>query len=491
MTAPAGIAGPGDASLAPPPLATFDTSPKHVLIPRWMLLAGLIVAQALLARYMTQIPRLGQIQGLVILALIGYATAKRDTPLMLCIAAYIPGTEIMWRQAQVTIPYLVAPYLLIGIAVLTLVTSYPKLNRSGRTAMLYFALLLPSALGTFAVAQGNARKLVSFALVGSAALALLVALFSQLAIRPWLYRRILWTMLISGVGALSIALTAISDYIVNVGDLEFGTESNNITSGGFGPVQVSSLMGLTVLVAILLVLSERALAPRLIAGAVGIWSGVQSLLTFSRGGMFATAIAVAALVLIQARDRRGRRRTFALVTFIFVIGYFVIVPQLDAFTRGGLEERFTNTETGRTDLASSDLQIFVDNPIFGVGPGMSKYRRLPYEICELRTDKCEYEGSSHTEFTRLAAEHGTIGLLAIGLLGALAYQAVKRSGESLAISVVFLTWAVAQMVYANLRIAAVPFAFAFAFIQIRDPAPEDEPEPVDELEEPVGPALAG
>jgi len=250
-------------------------------------------------------------------------------------------------------------------------------------------------------------------------------------------------------------------------------------------VQVSSLMGLTVIVAILLVLAEGELAPRLLAGAVGVWSGVQSLLTFSRGGMFAVGIAVAALVVVQAWNREARRKVFVLVGFCLLVGYFIIIPRLDAFTRGTLEERFSDTKTGRTELASSDIEIFLDNPLFGVGPGMSKYRRVPYEICELRADKCNFEGSSHTEFTRMAAEHGAVGLFSMAILLMLAFQAFRRAGPSLAVSVVMMTWAIAQMVYANLRIAAVPFAFAFAFLKIREPDDEPVPEPVDPAIDPA------
>ncbi|HWJ63296.1 MAG TPA: O-antigen ligase family protein [Acidimicrobiales bacterium] len=476
---------PDDGLLTPPPLATFDTAPKRLLIPRWMLLLGLVVGEAILARYMTQIPRIGQVQAATVVGLILYATMKRNMPLMLCVAAFLPGAEITWRQAQIGVPYLVAPYLLIIISMLSLVTMYPTLNKSGRTALLYLIFLLPSAILTFSIAQGNARMLFAFALSGSVALAALVMVFSQLTIETWLYRRMLWTLLISGVGPLSIALTAISDYIVNVGDLQFDDASNNITSGGFGPVQVSSLMGLTVIIAILIILSENELAPRLIAGAVGLWSGVQSLLTFSRGGMFATAIAVAGLVILQARDRRARRKVLAMVSFVLLLGYFVIIPQLDAFTSGGLEKRFSDTQTGRTSLASSDVQIFLDNPIFGVGPGMSKYSRTPYEICQLRADKCAYEGSSHTEFTRMLAEHGAAGIISMVFLGLLAWQAFRRAGESLPLTLVMLLWAAAQMVYANLRIAAVPFAFAFAFIQIRTRDPEPVEEPIDPVTDPA------
>ena len=45
-------------------------------------------------------------------------------------------------------------------------------------------------------------------------------------------------------------------------------------------------------------------------------------------------------------------------------------------------------------------------------------------------------------------------------------QVVRRAGRSLSVSITFLTWAAAQMFYANLRVVAVPIAFGLAFVRI-------------------------
>ena len=447
--------------------AAFGDDVGRTHIPRWILLVLLIIGQALLARFMSQQPSLGLLQAAAIMALILYGTVRRNVALLVCVTAYLPGAEITWRQSQVAIPYSLAPYLMIGIGLLSIVTKYPKLTRAGRLAALYFLLMLPASLITYATIGPNARKLVAFALAGPAALAALVMLFSQLTIHTWLYRRILWIMLISGIGPLAIALTAISDYIGNYGAIDFNTESNSITSGGFGPVQVSSLMGLTVLVGVLLVLVENQFIPRLLAGGVALMSMVQSLLTFSRGGMFATAIAAAALALSQATDRRSRNRVVLVVLAAFAIGYFVVIPRVDAFTQGQLDKRFSTTETGRTSLASGDLELFKERWLLGGGTGLSKFRNITYETCLLRADRCNQEAASHTEFTRVLAEHGLAGVATIGLMAMMVMQALRRAGPSIGLTVSFLAWAIAQMFYANLRIAAVPFAFAFAFVQVR------------------------
>lgn len=461
-------------------------------IPRWMILAALIVGQALLARFMSQQPLLGLVQAAAIMALIFYGAIRRNVALLLCVAAYLPGAEITWRQAQVGVPYSLSPYLMIGIALLSITTVYNKLTRAGRLACLYFLLMLPATLITFTTTGPSARKLVAFALAGPAALAALVVLCSQLTIHTWLYRRILWIMLISGIGPIAIALTAISDYIGSYGAIDFGTESNAITSGGFGPVQVSSLMGLTVLVGILLVLVEREFILRVMAGGIALVSMVQSFLTFSRGGMFATAIAAAALALSQATGQRGRRKVLMVVLATFGIGYFLVIPRVDAFTQGQFDKRFGNTTTGRTTLASGDLELFREKWVLGAGAGMSKYRETSFETCQLRADRCSQEAASHTEFTRVLAEHGVAGIVSITLMAMMVLQALRRAGPSLGLTVSFIAWAVAQMFYANLRIAAVPFAFAFAFVQVRDSLGSDEPpdEPAEAAVAPLAPALS-
>ncbi len=462
---------------APAPALAFGDDRRKVQMPRWMLLVVLIIGQALLARFMSQQPSLGLIQAVALLVVILYGGVQRNIALLLCVAAYLPGAEITWRQAQVPVPYMLAPYLMIGIAMLAIATSYPGLTRIGRQAVLYFLLMLPASLITYTEAAPAARQLVAFALAGPAALAVLVVLCSQITIHTWLYRRILWIMLISGLGPLSIALTAINDYIGSYGAIDFGTESNFITSGGFGPVQVSSLMGLTVLVGLLLVLVEKELLPRIIAGGIGLLSMIQSFLTFSRGGMIATALAAAALALSQATDRRGRKRVLVVVLAAFAVGYFVVIPRVDAFTQGQFEKRFGTTETGRTSLASGDLALFRHNWLLGAGTGLSKYRNISYETCRLRSDRCSTEAASHTEFTRVLAEHGMAGVATIVLMAMMVAAALRRAGPSLGLTVSFLTWSIAQMFYANLRIAAVPFAFAFAFVQVRgDPGPALAPE---------------
>lgn len=456
--------------------------PQRLVLPRWMVLVLLLAAQAVVARAMITAPIVGMVELAVVTALALWAALKRATAMSLCLIAYIPGMEISLRQNHVPVPYLAAPYLLILISALAVFTVFNHLTKPGRTALLYLALLLPSMLVTISVAGGSAREPIVFALAGPTSLTALIIFFSQVRLAPWLYRRVLWVFLVSGIAPMAIAATSISQYVAIEGSIPFSDESNFATSGGFGPVQVSSVMGLSVVIGVLATVAERQLVTRLLALGLTIVAATMSFLTFSRGGMTAAGLAVAALVIANPGSRIARRRLIAIVGFVLVMGYLFILPWLNNFTNGGFEARFRDTETGRTELAGSDLEIFREHPAFGVGPGMSKYQRLTWEICQIRSDRCINEGSSHTEFTRMLSEHGISGIVATVFLAMLPFQAYRRAGPSRAITVTFLVWAVAQMFYANFRVSAVAVAFAFAFIRV-DLEPNDPIRALDDEEQ--------
>jgi O-antigen ligase len=445
---------------------TFGEAPAPTQVPRWMIILGALLAQAILTRAMVAVPRLGLVQALFLVGLTGYVILRRQTTIAICVLAYIPNAEIVWRQTGAPIPYQFAPYLAIAISTLLVLTVLPTLTKPARAAMLYVALLIPSVVVTISVAGTDARELISFALSGPVALMTMIAVFSQLTFHLWFYRRLLWVIIVSGMGPLMAAVTAIDEYIAANGGIEFESESNFVTSGGFGPVQVSSMMGLTALCCVLVFLVERNLAARALAFAMGIFATVLSFLTFSRGGMTATAIALALFFLVQARNAEARRRVFTVVLVVFAIGYFVIVPRINDFTDGEFEKRFSDTSSGRSELAVNDLEVFTDNVWFGVGPGMMKYNRLGFDVCALRSDDCRMEASSHTEFTRMLGEHGMPGLLSVVLVVWLAVLAVQRAGPSRPVTVAMLGWAIAQMFYANFRVVGIAFAFAFAFARI-------------------------
>jgi hypothetical protein len=458
-------------------------------IPRWMLLVLAIVAQAVFALAMKNAPALGLVHALGVFGVGLYAVALRKLPLVAYLCFYLAGSEVLWRQVRVPLPYLAAPYLLIGLSVFVVIVVIGKLGRSARIAIMFFLLLTPAIIATIRTAGEGSRELVAFALSGPLALAALVCFMSQVEADMVTYRRLLWTTLISAVGPFAIAVSDVGAALALEGSIEFSTASNFVTSGGFGPVQVSTVLGLGVLTAVILTLVDTDRPARVIAGVLAFALAVQSLLTFSRGGLFSTALALVALAVYRARDRRVRNRILGVAAVALTLGYFLVVPWIEDFTGGAFSDRFSDVNTERTSLAQNDTQIFFDNIVFGVGPGMTKYQRLSIEICELRTDGCRKEASSHTEFTRLLGEHGIAGVLALSCLVLLAYRSVAKGSRTRPFAAAFMAWALAQMVYANLRVVAVPLAFGLAFLTVTQASGSTSHD--DESADPIDDSLTG
>jgi O-antigen ligase len=194
---------------------------------------------------------------------------------------------------------------------------------------------------------------------------------------------------------------------------------------------------------------------------LSIWFLAQSLLTFSRGGVWAAVGALMVGLYYLLRLSRSRLSIMFSVLFILIVGYTLIWPVLQDFTGGLVQQRYTDFEpTGRTEILQSDLETFKDNPLFGVGPGQSYY----YHDLYFR------ESKAHTEYTRLLAEHGAFGLSAILIL---IYLSLKRffSKDSLrqkSFSGAFTTWSLLTLLHSAMRLAAPGFIFGIAGASLFD-----------------------
>lgn len=84
-----------------------------------------------------------------------------------------------------------------------------------------------------------------------------------------------------------------------------------------------------------------------------------------------------------------------------------MIRWVDDFTEGALTKRYSEEDTVRTQIIATELDIWRDHPVFGVGPGRVQTFIRQYSSLGNQT---------HTEFTRLLAEHGMFGAFGISLL---------------------------------------------------------------------------
>ncbi len=372
------------------------------------------------------------------------------------VAAYIVGVEVLWRMAGVPVFWEVGKYFGALIMITALVRR--GLWQIPAFPIFYFVLLIPAVLLT--ISQFNldeAKGIISSTLSGPFFLMISCWFFSHLKLTRPQIRNLLLALIIP---LLSVAVTTLF-YTVTTPDIEFGSESNFTTSGGFGPNQVSSMLGLGAFLCVAcFLLFKNNFYYAVFFGVLALLFTSQSVLTFSRSGMYNAVGAILLIVIFQMRNLKDGIRRLIPIAGISMIFLLVVFPYLDDFTGGALQGRFEDRGTSkRGDIFETDIKIFIENPAFGVGVGNAYTERAKY---------LEYKAMSHTEFGRVVAEHGFFGLLSIFALLLIIIINFKKHdstfGKSLVVGLV--GWSMFFMLNAGMRLAAPSLILGMIYLTV-------------------------
>ena len=409
-------------------------------------LAALLLGHAGLGLAMRASETVGTLHAVATAAVgLGLALFGRSLKPALYLAAYVVGSEVLWRMTGTAVFWEYGKYTLSAILLVVAL----RARRSGASGLpiLYFVLLLPSAIITLSNLEWDAaRRQLSFNLSGPFALMVCVFVFWDLRVSRAELTRIFAALMAPAAGVGAIALAGVTSTRVS-----FNRGSNFASSGGFGPNQVSAVLALGALVALMWLLQDRV-RPGLkaVLFAAITTFGAQSALTFSRGGLYFTGLAWAAGGFYYARGRQTRLRVAALSLAVLAVAAVLVVPRLESFTGGKLSDRFQDMDpTRREKIVQIELQAWSENPILGVGPG---------QLSPVRRSR-GLAAAAHTEFSRLVGEHGLFGLAAALILLVIVAERIKRSrvGEERAMVVTMTAWSVLFMSAYAMRLAAPSF----------------------------------
>ncbi|WP_276133193.1 O-antigen ligase family protein [Polluticoccus soli] len=349
------------------------------------------------------------------LALVLYAFFKgRADWIWYCIAAS-PVLEVWARMTRAPLlPYELGKYfLVVAIMLLILLKARQRKEHSHHSSGYWIiGAIIPSIFVNIVVF--NLDQWI-FNLLGILELATLLILVS---FERWSIERFCRTLQYALIPVVPVAVyltLSASDF----SRITFDLSANSVASGGFASNQVSTILGAAVVLLLVLQILKRPLFTWrfLDFGLLGLLI-FRGFLTFSRGGMMVAGLAVliALSPSIFASVRSFFR--FGVVGALIVVLSAVIFQKVNAITGNllllrykgetystisGASAKDVNTIlSGRGDIAVSDLLIFKDNFVFGVGPGISKTLRSKYGFENI---------AAHTEFTRLLSEHGIGGLV--------------------------------------------------------------------------------
>ncbi len=364
--------------------------------------------------------------------------------------SYLVAAEILWRMTRAWNAPIPVFWEFGKYAAIACLLAMSRRGRGGIPwgPVAYLILMSASVPLTLTLPFGQARQLISFNLSGpfTLALASIAAWRTVDAERPGLRDYSMVVYPIAGVAWLCLRAV--------LGGVQFGTESSVLASGGYGPNQISTMLGFGLLIAFLIASAPNvrpriSLAFMVLAG----WYAFQGLLTFSRGGMVAAALAAAPVVLYNARTSRNRRARTVTFVLLALVGIAAAAWVADKVSGGALSNRYGEFDTtGRTELAKADIEIAQMHPLLGVGPGMTT---------QLHGELAGRWAAPHTEYTRVIAEHGVIGVIAVLLLTIWMFLYVRQSGRSPAVflAAALCLWGMLTMAHSAMRLASSGVAF--------------------------------
>jgi O-antigen ligase len=343
---------------------------------------------------------------------------------------YAAGAEVLWRMTGARIPWEAGKYVTAAILLVSIARSARW--RPPALPIVYFALLIPSIVFVITMSDvGRIRRDLSFNLSGPFALMVVAWFFSRLEISRsevlCLFKVL--TGPIAGIAAIALSST------LSAAHLKFGHESLKVTSGGFGPNQVSSVLGLGTLLCFLHVIEPGVGVRRsLFMFLCAILLAVLSAMTFSRSGLYFAGIGAGLAILCSCGNLLRLLKVTLVCIVVLAVVDFLIFPRLDASTNGALAKRFADADpTGRDRLLAADLQVWLTHPLLGVGPGQSRHAHFSLGHRALAT---------HSEYARLLAEHGMFGLTSLVLLLAMGARNLyrARTGRAVGLMLPVVAW---------------------------------------------------
>lgn len=361
-------------------------------------------------------PVVGIMHGLITFGTVLAVAAWGSCSAVAGAVVYVSGFEVLWRMSKAPLPHLLGMYLVI-----LLCTVAALRRRRAPPAVAWFYLLpqLPSMWFTFTEVSDmeRARQLVAFNLAGPMAL-FAVVWFCHTA-RGF---RNVWRAATVGGGAVAATSAAILLGIARAENIRFTTESNFAMSADYGPNQVASVLSLGLLLLAGYGWLRGHQRAKSVVWLLIIGLAVQTLLTFSRAGVAMVLGALAGMGVLLLKRRELRLVVVASAVALWSLSNWVLVPVLDDVTGGAFIERYTSADLSNRDvIAKSDLQIFRENFLLGVGPGISTERRAALAGVKI---------AAHTEFTRVLAEHGLLGMVSLLALIALSVRSVRRADNT-------------------------------------------------------------
>lgn len=414
------------------------------------------------------ISAVSRLYGLLIIAVGIYFIVKNknSNEEALIFSAYLVGAEVLLRMTGGAIlfetgKYGVFLFLIVGAIV-------GKNNNPPNLAFFIYILLLLLGIAFTSVPDGESiRKAVVFNLSGPILLGFCSLYFYKREVRN--------QTLLNSMHAMVLPIIAMASFLYfktpSLDEIVFSGVANFATSGGFGPNQVATVLGVGIFITGIFLLMRRGVSGFLLLDLLlFIYLVYRGLLTFSRGGLITGVVALLIFVFIYFLQKNvSYLNLFKVIaiSIIFGIGTWLYTSNI---TGGMLDNRYAgknsrgvkkvDATSGRLDIFEEQMQSFYESPIVGIGVGNGKFRR--------QLSEKQITAASHNEIGRLIEEHGLIGLFSLGLLILVpTFLFFKANFYQKAFLVAFVCFWFLTIGHSAMRIAFPSFIYGLSLIKIK------------------------
>lgn len=390
-------------------------------------------------------------------------SAKKSQEVLLG-CAYFVGAEVLFRMTKGGLAYEASKYLVILFMLMGMF--FKGISGKSYPYFLYLLLLFPAILvaSVTLTFDANFRTNVAFVLSGPVCLGI-AALFCY-------DRKISHSQLMDVVLYIALPCITLTTYLFfyspSIKETLSGTASNYAASGGFGPNQVSTALGLGIIaIVIRFFMASPNLLLKIINLIILIAMSYRAVVTFSRGGVFAALIVIAGFLWVMLLKSNYRQKVNIIGSFIvFCLAMALAWIISSNQSLGLIDKRYANQDalgrdkeditTGRVGLFMEEIDGFLSNPFLGIGASRVKNKRVEYTGMII---------NSHNEIGRTLSEHGFLGVVIflILIIKPLIYRSNNK--KNYFFYAFYFFW-FATINHSGMRIAAPAFLYALCLLNV-------------------------
>ena len=389
---------------------------------------------------------------------------------------YLCSFEVFARMLETYpfIPWELSKYLIISSSFLLIIFSKTKIKLN-ILGIVLLILLIPSIL----IDKSNSVIFsdISFNLLGMISTSLLIVIFYTYKIKDVEFDQLLRLLWYTSVSLLVYTILKTPNYE----EMEFTLGAGFQATAGYGSNQVTTILGIGMFISFYAWMNKLLFSG--IHSVDGLFIGLfayQGFLTFSRGGMIIGIMAMLIYYLFFRISHSFKRviRLRRIRPFIFfglaVVLLIISYISIENITKGNISLRYlgetsgtlsgekiktiNSITTGRYEIFLADIALWSDYPIFGTGIGASTFLR-----------KGNLRGiSPHSEFSRLLAEHGILGVLIIIVLLYAFLNAYRRNHNNIYSAILFVLFfiAIGTAMHSAMRTFVTPIFIALSGMHV-------------------------